>query len=108
MANAALFFVSVNSPLLDSLAAAVAAAPDELPLRLHLAELRLDADRGPEAVGHLAQVLVRQPANESAQALMARAIGAAAAPHPPAAMPPATATPSPTVETPGAGAGTSG
>ena len=92
MAIAALFFVSVSSPLLDSLAAAVAAAPDDLPLRLHLAELLIEADRRPEAVGHLAQVLVRQPANESAQALMARAISAAT--------PPAPAAPSGAADTP--------
>jgi AAA+ superfamily predicted ATPase len=90
-----------NSPLLDSLIAAVAAAPDDLPLRLHLAELLIDADRRPEAVGHLAQVLVRQPADPAAQALMARAVGAAPAAGPaPSAGSAASGTASPATDPP--------
>jgi SpoVK/Ycf46/Vps4 family AAA+-type ATPase len=64
-----------DSPLLDSLAAAVAARPDDLPLRLHLAELLLQAGRGGEAIGHAAQVLASEPANESAQRVMSTALG---------------------------------
>jgi thioredoxin-like negative regulator of GroEL len=60
-----------NSPLINSLAAAVEAAPDDLPLRLHLAELLLEAGDGGAAVAHLAQVLVRDPASEPARRLMA-------------------------------------
>jgi len=41
-----------DSPLIDSLSAAVEARPDDLPLRLHLAELLVGAGRGPEAIGH--------------------------------------------------------
>jgi SpoVK/Ycf46/Vps4 family AAA+-type ATPase len=67
-----------NSPLIDSLIAAVAAHPDDLPLRLHLTELLLAADRRGEAITHAAQALVRDPANATAQALMARAVGGAA------------------------------
>ncbi len=65
-----------NSPLIDSLIAAVSANPDDLPLRLHLAELLLAADRRAEAITHVAQVLVRDPDHPTAQALMARAVGA--------------------------------
>jgi SpoVK/Ycf46/Vps4 family AAA+-type ATPase len=64
-----------DSPLLDSLAAAVAARPDDLPLRLHLAELLLQAGRGGEAIGHAAQVLASEPANESARRVMSTALG---------------------------------
>src|ERR1700761_1101424 len=64
-----------DSPLIDSLAAAVEARPDDLPLRLHLAELLVGAGRGAEAVGHAAQVLAREPANETARQLMTRALG---------------------------------
>ncbi len=78
-----------NSPLIDSLIAAVSASPDDLPLRLHLAELLLTADRRPEAITHAAQVLVRDPANTTAQALMARAMGT---PSQPVAETPAPAT----------------
>jgi SpoVK/Ycf46/Vps4 family AAA+-type ATPase len=61
--------------LIDSLAAAVQARPDDLPLRLHLAELLVGAGRGAEAIGHAAQVLAREPGNATAQRLMAAAIG---------------------------------
>jgi SpoVK/Ycf46/Vps4 family AAA+-type ATPase len=64
----------MNSSLLDSLRAAVADRPDDLPLRLHLAELLLDAGRADEAIGHLGFVLQRQPQHERAQALMIRAL----------------------------------
>jgi AAA+ superfamily predicted ATPase len=65
-----------NSPLIASLTAAVEAAPDDLPLRVHLAELLLQADRRAEAIGQLAQVLARDPDHDQAQTLMSRAIGA--------------------------------
>jgi SpoVK/Ycf46/Vps4 family AAA+-type ATPase len=64
-----------DSPLIDSLAAAVAARPEDLPLRLHLAELLLQAGRGPEAIGHAAQVLAAEPANEAARQVMSTALG---------------------------------
>ncbi|WP_433293340.1 AAA family ATPase [Actinoplanes sp. CA-030573] len=67
-----------DSPLIDSLTAAVQARPDDLPLRLHLAELLVDAGRGPEAIGHAAQVLAREPGNATAQRLMTSALGNAA------------------------------
>jgi AAA+ superfamily predicted ATPase len=63
-----------DSPLIDSLSAAVQARPDDLPLRLHLAELLVGAGRGPEAIGHAAQVLAREPGNAAAQRLMTAAL----------------------------------
>src|SRR5262245_6817283 len=61
--------------LIASLAAAVEARPDDVPLVLYLATLLLDADRTPEAIAHIGQALVRDPSNVSAQALMQRALG---------------------------------
>jgi len=63
-----------DSPLIDSLAAAVAARPDDLPLRLHLAELLVRAGRGGEAIAHAARVLAAEPGNQAAQRLMASAL----------------------------------
>ena len=63
-----------DSPLIDSLAAAVAAQPGDLPLRLHLAELLVQAGRGPEAIGHAGTVLAADPGNEAAQRLMTAAL----------------------------------
>jgi SpoVK/Ycf46/Vps4 family AAA+-type ATPase len=65
----------MSDALIDSLTAAVTAAPDDLPLRLHLAELLVSAGRGAEAIAHAAQVLAREPGNETAQRLMAGALG---------------------------------
>src|SRR5690348_12400037 len=80
-----------DSPLIDSLLAAVEARPDDLPLRLHLAELLVGAGRGAEAIGHAAQVLAREPGNAAAQKLMTSALGktepVAPAPPAPAASP---------------------
>src|SRR5690349_17384630 len=73
----------MSDALIDSLTAAVEARPDDLPLRLHLAELLVAAGRGPEAIAHAAQVLSREPANATAQHLMAGALGAPAAPGSP-------------------------
>src|SRR5436305_14982547 len=64
-----------DSPLIDSLTAAVEARPDDLPLRLHLAELLVGVGRGSEAIGHAAQVLAREPGNAAAQKLMTAALG---------------------------------
>ena len=64
-----------DSPLIDSLTAAVEARPDDLTLRLHLAELLVGAGRGAEAIGHAAQVLAREPGNVTAQKLMTSALG---------------------------------
>jgi len=73
-------------PLIASLTAAVDARPDDVPLRLHLAGLLLDAGRRDEAVGHAARALQHEPGSAAAQEVMRRALGAAAAQ--PAAAPP--------------------
>ena len=88
-----------DSPLIDSLTAAVEARPDDLTLRLHLAELLVGAGRGAEAIGHAAQVLAREPGNETAQRLMGSALGPAApAPLPPSSAPPPSSGPSEEVD----------
>lgn len=81
----------MSSSLIESLLAAVQARPDDLPLRLHLAELLIDADRTGEAITQLATALQQDPRQPQAQALMARALGAgpAEAATPPHATPPA-------------------
>ena len=73
-------------PVIDSLAAAVDGRPDDLPLRLHLAALLLDAERTAEAIAQIGQALARDPGSGAAQALMQRALGGGAAP--PAPTPP--------------------
>ena len=65
----------MSDALIASLTAAVTARPDDVPLRLHLAGLLLDAGRQGEAVGQVAQALQQDPDNADAQALMRRALG---------------------------------
>ncbi|MFC5062496.1 ATP-binding protein [Actinomycetospora atypica] len=74
-------------PLLASLRAAVAAAPEDSTLRLHLAGLLLDAGEHTEAVGHVAAVLGREPGHAEAGALMARALNPAPPPEAPTTPP---------------------
>ncbi|WKK22015.1 ATP-binding protein [Streptomyces olivoreticuli] len=69
-----------ESPLITSLRTAVEAAPDDVPLRLHLAQLLLDAGHGQDAIVHVAAALQREPGNADAQALMGRAVAPPAAP----------------------------
>ncbi|MEU6080872.1 AAA family ATPase [Streptomyces sp. NPDC047108] len=64
-----------ETPLIRSLRSAVDAAPDDVPLRLHLAELLLGAERADEAVAEIAAALQRAPGDAQARALMARAMG---------------------------------
>jgi AAA+ superfamily predicted ATPase len=71
--------------LLNSLRAAVAAAPDDVPLRLHLARLLIDGDQRDAAVAEIAQALRVQPTSTEARALMTSALGAPAEPARPAA-----------------------
>ncbi len=63
-----------ESPLLRSLGAAVEAAPEDIPLRLHLARLLLDGGRTSEAIAHLGVALHRDPGSAEARALMAEAV----------------------------------
>ena len=66
------------SDLISALTTAVAANPESLPLRLHLAELLLANGEPARAVTELSQVLVRDAANERAQQLMRDALGSPA------------------------------
>ena len=89
-----------DEPLIASLRRAVEAAPADVPLRLHLAELLLGVDRADEAVPHLGVALGQEPASPRALDLMRRALAAPAAPASPA--PPAAGSlPSPTSESQG-------
>lgn len=63
-----------DSPLLRSLRAAVAANPDDVPLRLHLAELLLEGHLADEAVMHITSALQREPNSVFGRTLMARAV----------------------------------
>ncbi|MFF1465824.1 ATP-binding protein [Streptomyces sp. NPDC058330] len=76
--------MSDDSPLIQSLRTAVAAAPADVPLRLHLAQLLLEADRSDEAVTEAAVALQHAPGDAHARDLMVRAMGA---PPPPPAQP---------------------
>ena len=67
-------------PLLASLRRAVAQEPADEALRAHLAELLIGAGLGPEAVGHLGQLLAEDPGNVEYQDLMRLAMGAAPEP----------------------------
>jgi SpoVK/Ycf46/Vps4 family AAA+-type ATPase len=60
-----------SEELLTSLRAAVDAAPEDVALRLHLAELLAGAGRRSEAVREAAQILVRDPQNPAALELVA-------------------------------------
>ncbi|MEU2506942.1 AAA family ATPase [Streptomyces sp. NPDC007863] len=74
-----------ESPLIRSLRAAVAAAPGDVPLRLHFAELLLAEGRSDEAVTEAAVALQHAPGDAAARALMVRAMGLPpAAPEAPA------------------------
>jgi SpoVK/Ycf46/Vps4 family AAA+-type ATPase len=66
--------------LLDSLRRAVEAAPADVALRLHLAELLIDRGDATEAVTHLGVVLQQEPTSEQARNLLARATDAASEP----------------------------
>src|ERR1700678_2313421 len=71
-------------PLLASLRNAVAAMPDDVPLRLHLAALLLRGEQRDEAVRHLGAVLQRDPGNSEALRMLTAPAGVSG---PPAAAP---------------------
>jgi hypothetical protein len=71
----------VDPELLEGLEAAVAASPDNLPLRLHLGALFLEAGRPADALEQCAAVLVRVPDHRDALDLAARATMAAEPPR---------------------------
>ncbi|MBI4940076.1 MAG: AAA family ATPase [Actinobacteria bacterium] len=78
--------------LIASLRRAVAAAPDDVPLRLHLAEQLVAAGLTAQAVAECAAVLASRPDDAAARELMARALAGpaptAAAARPASAEPP--------------------
>ena len=61
-----------DDALLSSLLAAVAAAPDDVPLRLHVAGQLADRGRVPEALTHCSEALQRAPGDAKALALLQR------------------------------------
>lgn len=65
----------MDDAVLASLEAAVAARPEDVALRLHLAELLLQAGRSSDAVRHAATALTHDPESDAARELMARAMG---------------------------------
>jgi hypothetical protein len=69
--------------VLDSLRRAVEAAPDDVPLRVHLAGMFMDAGLRDEAVRQVGAILQRDPGNGAALALLQQPA------HPPAQPPPA-------------------
>ena len=64
----------MTDPLIASLTRAVEAAPDDVRLRTHLAELLIQTGRGAEAVTHCAIALQYAPTDDAARALMTRAL----------------------------------
>ncbi|MGW0842232.1 AAA family ATPase [Streptomyces sp. NPDC002787] len=78
--------MSDDSPLIRSLRRAVDAAPADVPLRLHLAELLLEAGRPDPAVAEVAVALQHAPGDAQARELMIRAMGVTR--HPTAAADP--------------------
>lgn len=59
--------------LIESLRAAVGASPDDVPLRMHLAQLLFEAGEREEAVRHAAAALQRDPDSTAARDLVLRA-----------------------------------
>jgi AAA+ superfamily predicted ATPase len=82
--------------VLDSLRKAVEAMPDDVPLRLHLATMLLQAGQRDEAVRQLGAVLQRDPGNAQALGLLQER-GSATAPAP---APPAEPSPGPAADPP--------
>jgi len=61
-----------ESELITSLQRAVDASPEDVTLRLHLAQMLIGAGRGQEAVAHAAAVLQRDPDSQTARGLMSQ------------------------------------
>ncbi|OZM82847.1 26S protease regulatory subunit [Pseudonocardia sp. MH-G8] len=75
--------------LLTSLLTAVDAAPDDVPLRLHVAALLADHGRPTDALQHCSHALTRDPGNPDALALLQRVTAAMASPTAPLPVTPA-------------------
>ncbi|KOT79675.1 ATPase AAA [Streptomyces rimosus subsp. pseudoverticillatus] len=94
--------MSEESALVRSLRGAVAAAPEDVPLRLHLAELLLEAGHHDAAITEVAVALQHAPGDEKARELMGRAMGTPAPASAPVqqASAPVQQTPAPVQQTP--------
>jgi SpoVK/Ycf46/Vps4 family AAA+-type ATPase len=88
-------WVMSDDALLASLLAAVTAAPDDVPLRLHVAEQLAARGRTAEALQHCGEALTRDGSNAAALALLQRLTSALAPPTTP--QPPAPDEPQHTV-----------
>ncbi len=73
-ATARIYTEGVTDPLIASLTRAVEAAPDDVRLRTHLAEILIQTGRSAEAVTHCAIALQYAPTDAAARALMTRAL----------------------------------
>ncbi|QCQ16721.1 tetratricopeptide repeat protein [Microbacterium sp. RG1] len=78
----------MEDPVIDALARAVAAAPTDAELRLHLATVLLDRGRTERALAEASTVLAAEPGNARAREMLARILQAPS-PASPASAPPA-------------------
>jgi len=79
----------VEDPVIDALARAVAAAPADAELRLHLATVLLDRGHTERALVEASTVLAADPGDSRAREMLARILRATAAPETPAPVSPA-------------------
>jgi len=83
----------VTNPLLESLRRAVESAPDDVPLRLHLAGLLIADGQQDAAISQCAAALQREPGSAAARELMTRAMGQLGGSAPTPEAPAATSSP---------------
>jgi len=93
----------VTNPLLESLRRAVESAPDDVPLRLHLAELLIADGQQDAAISQCAAALQREPGSAAARELMTRAMGHLGGSAPTPEAPAATSSPAGAPSGPSAG-----
>lgn len=79
----------MEDPVIDALARAVAAAPADAELRLHLATVLLDRGHTERALVEASTVLAADPGDSRAREMLARILRATAAPETPAPVSPA-------------------
>lgn len=78
----------MNEALISSLSRAVSLAPDDLDLRVHLAQLLHEANRYAEALGHVNLVIQNNPSNIQALSLLGKITGSLMGGAGPAEIPP--------------------
>lgn len=69
-----------TDPVIDALRRAVASAPHDVPLRVHLGRLLLDAGRTAEATAEAAAALAAEPTDAAAGTLMLDTLRGGSAP----------------------------